>query len=37
MKIRNSDAATLVELQLAIKKAKEELKGLYELNIGEAA
>lgn len=36
MKIRNSDASTLVELQMAIKQAKEELKGLYELNIQEA-
>lgn len=37
MKIRNSDATTLAELQIAIKQANEELKGLYELNIGEAA
>lgn len=33
MKIRSSDATTLAELQIAIKQAKEELKGLYELNI----
>ena len=37
MKIRSSDATTFAELQIAIKQAKEELKGLYELNIGEAA
>lgn len=33
MKIRSSDATDLAELQIAIKQAKEELKGIYELNV----
>jgi hypothetical protein len=33
MKIRNSDVNSLIELQEAVKQAKDELKGLYELNV----
>lgn len=35
-KLRHSDATTLTDLQIELKRAVEELKGLYETEIHEA-